>query len=130
MSALRQPTPPDPPSVTALPATSREVLGAIRAAYTFVDSADERAVMSILATRPDVAAILLDALPHVEAIFDKDTPILLVGIDYHTEEPLGLAALIEATGTVSERLAKQQRLYREWWLSVPSEIVDVLSFSV
>jgi hypothetical protein len=66
----------------------------------------------------------------VYAIFGEATRVLLVLIDYHTEEPLGLAALIETTGTVSEKLAKQQRFYREWWLNVPSEIADVLSFSV
>ena len=105
-------------------------MDAIREAYTFVNAADERAVMGILATRLDVASVLVEALPHVHRIFGDGTRVLLVAIDYHTEEPSGLAALIEATGSVSERLAQQQRFYREWWLGVPGEIADILSFSM
>jgi hypothetical protein len=130
MSALRQPTPGDAPSVAALPATRREALDAIREAYTFVDESNEAAALGILARRPDVAAALLQALPHISAIFGDDRRVLLVAIDYHTDEPLGLTVLIDTTGTVSERLMKQQRFYQDWWLSVPGEIADVLSFSV
>lgn len=104
MSALRQPTPPaDPPAVAALPATSREVLDAIRENYTFVDSADERAVMSILATRPDIASVLMAALPQVYAIFGDGTQVLLVTIDEHNSEPIRLSALIVSTADQDAR---------------------------
>jgi hypothetical protein len=106
------------------------VLEAIREAYTFVDESNEAAALGILARRPDVAAALLQALPHISAIFGEGSQVLLVAIDYHTGEPLGLAALVETTDTVSESLMKQQRFYQDWWLGVPGEIADVLSFSV
>src|SRR5688500_19998416 len=78
MTALRQPSPSEQPRVTALSQTSQEVLEAIRQAYTFVESENEAAVFGILATRPDVAAVLLEALPHVASIFGERTPILLM----------------------------------------------------
>lgn len=131
MSALRHPTPPDDaPTVAALPTTSLDVLDAIREAYSFVDASNQTTALGILAKRPDVADALLRALPHVRAIFGEGSRILLVAVDYHTNEPPGLAALIETMDTVSESLAKQQRFYQDWWLSVPGAIADVLSFGV
>lgn len=131
MSALRQPTPPvDPPSVAALPATSGEVLDAVRAAYTFVDATNEAAAFGILAKRPDIAALLLEGLPHVEAIFGEGTSILLLAIDHHTGEPLTLAARIQTSASVPEALAKQRVFYRAWWLDAGDAILGDLTFGV
>ncbi len=131
MSALRQPTPPvEPPSVAALPATSREVLEAIRDAYTFVDSADEAVALGIVAQRPDIAAVLLDALPHVREIFGDKTQVMLISVDEHTDAPLRLSARIVTTESVEDARAKRDAFYRAWWLSVPAEIDEVLSFGL
>jgi hypothetical protein len=131
MSALRQPTPPvDPPSVAALPATAREVLDAIRAAYTFVDASNEAAALGIVAQRPEIAAALLDALPHVREIFGGTTQVLLLATDHHDGRPPTLSARIEANGSIAEQLAKGDEFYRAWWLRVPVEIDEVLSFGV
>lgn len=130
MSALRQPTPPDPPSVAALPATSREALEAIRAAYTFVDASDEAVALGILAQRPDVAAVLLDALPHVREIFGDGTQVMLITVDEHTVAPLRLSARIVTSESVPDARARRDAFYRAWWLGVPAEIDDVLSFGL
>lgn len=131
MSALRQPTPPpDPPQVSALPATSKDVLDAIRAAYTFVDASDEAVALGILAQRPDVAAVLLDALPHVREIFGDETQVMLLSVDEHTDAPLRLSARIVTTESVPDARARRDAFYRAWWLSVPAEVDDVLSFGL
>ncbi len=131
MSALRQPTPPaETPSVAALAATSRETLDAIRAAYTFVDATNEAAAFGILAKRPVVAAVLLEGLPHVEAIFGEGTPILLLAIDHHTGEPLTLAARIQTSASVPEALAKQRAFFRAWWLDAGDAVLGDLTFGV
>jgi hypothetical protein len=131
MSALRQPTPPaDSPSVAALPTTSREVLDAIRAAYTFVDDADERAAMSILATRPDVAAVLVEALPHVYAIFGEGNPVVLITIDEHSSEPIRLSALIETTHPLPEAQEKRNAFYQAWWNDASGPVLGDLSFGL
>lgn len=131
MSALRQPTPPgDTPPVAALPATRREVLDAIREAYSFVDRDDEGIVLSILAKRPDVAEVLLGALPHVHEIFGDDTRIMLLSVDEQTGEPLRLTARIATTESVSAARAKRDVFYRSFWLSIPGAIDEILSFGL
>ena len=131
MSALRQPTPPaDTPPVAALPATSRDVLDAIRAAYTFVDAADDRAAMSILAARPDVASVLVEALPHVYAIFGEGTPVVLITVDEHSSEPIRLSARIETTLPVREAQETLIAFYRAWWNEASSPVLGDLSFGL
>jgi hypothetical protein len=131
MSALRQPTPPaDSPPVAALPATSREVLDAVRNAYSFVDSADEAVVLGILATRPDVAAVLLDALPYVRDIFGDDTRVMLLSVDDPTEASLSLSARIVTSQPVPAARAKRDAFYQTFWLDVPGAIDEVLSFGL
>lgn len=130
MSALRQPTPPDPPSVAALASTSPDVLAEIRAAYTFVDARNESEALGILAQRPDVSAILLEALSHVEEIFGEDTQVLLIATDHYDGHPPTLSARITASGTAPEQLAKRDAFYRAWWLGIPGEIDEILSFGV
>ena len=98
MSALRQPTPPaDAPPVAALPATPSEVLSAIRDAYSFVDATDEASVLRILAKRPDVAAVLLEALPQMRDTFGDGTHAMLLSVDDHTEASSSLSARIVST---------------------------------
>ena len=69
MSALRRPSPPPaaPAPVASLPMTSQETLEAVRAAYTFIHAADEALALGILAQRPDIAALLLEAPPPLAA---------------------------------------------------------------
>ncbi|MCA9878595.1 MAG: hypothetical protein KC442_12460, partial [Thermomicrobiales bacterium] len=132
MSALpRQPTPAaDTPPVAALPATSREILERIRKAYTFLDAVDEAAAFSILAQRPDVAAVLLSALPHVREVFDNDTQVLLITVDDHTDAPLRLSARIVTTESLPEALAKRDAFYRTWWSNASDTILGDLSFGL
>ena len=131
MSALRQPTPSaDPPAVAALPATSRDELEAIRENYTFVDSADEAVSLGILAQRPDVAAILLDALPHVREIFGDGTQIMLLAVDDPTEPSLSLSARIVTSAPVPAARANRDAFYQAFWLGVPGAIDEVLSFGL
>ena len=130
MSALRQPTPPaDPLPIAALPATSREVLDAVRAAYTFVDSADEQAAMSILATRPDIASVLMTALPPVYGIFGDGTRVLLVTIDEHNSEPIRLSALIVSAAEQDAR-RKLFSFYTTWWNDASGPVLGELSFGI
>jgi hypothetical protein len=131
MSASRQPTPPtDPPSVSALPATNARVLEAIRAAYTFVDARNEAEALSILLQRPDIAAVLLDALPHVREIFGGTTQVLLLATDHHDGRPPTLSARIEARGTLPRQLAMQDAFYRTWWLEAGDVVLGELTFGV
>lgn len=131
MSALRQPTPPpETPPVAALPATRRDVLEAVRAAYTFVDARNEAEVFGVLEKRPDVAAVLLDALPHVDNVFGAGTGVLLLATNHLDGHPPTLSARINARGTIQEQLAKQDTFYRSWWLSISGEIDESLSFGV
>lgn len=130
-SALRQPTPPaDPPSVTALPATPRETLDVIRMAYTFVDASDERVALGILSQRPDIASVLLEALPQVAAIFGEDAPVVLMTIDEHNREPLRLSACVQTTEPVPAAQEKLIALYRAWWNGVSGDIDEALSFGL
>ncbi|MDQ2655388.1 MAG: hypothetical protein M3Z20_20345 [Chloroflexota bacterium] len=131
MSALRQPTPPaDPPPVAALPATSREVLKAIRAAYTFVDATNEAEALGILAQRPDVSSVLLAALPHVREIFGDDTRVLLIATNHYDGRPSTLSARIAARGSLSEQLAKQDEFFQAWWLDAGDAVFGELTFGV
>lgn len=130
MSALRQPTPPDPPSVAALPATSREALEAIRAAYIFTDASDEAVALGILAQRPDVAAVLLDALPHVREIFGDGTQVMLITVDEHTVAPIRLSARIVTTESMADALLKRSAFFRTWWNDASSEVLGDLSFDL
>ncbi len=131
MSALRQPTPPgDTPSVVALPATSREVLDAIREAYSFVDESNEAAALGILAKRPDIAMVLVEALPRVDEIFGAETRVLLLATDHHDGHPPTLSARIDAVGAISEQLEKQGEFYRTWWLDAGDSVLGELTFGV
>lgn len=131
MSALRQSTPQgDAPSVTALPATSREVLDAIREAYTFVDESNEAAALGILTKRPDIAAVLVEALPRVNEIFGEETRVRLLATDHHDGHPPTLGARIEAVGPVSEQVEKQGEFYRTWWLDAGDRVLGELTFGV
>lgn len=131
MSALRQPTPPpDTPPVAALSATSRDVLDAVRAAYTFVNSEDEAIALGILAQRPDVATVLLDALPYVRVIFGDGTRVMLLSVEDPTEASLSLSARIVTSAPVSAARAKRDSFYRAFWLGVPAAIDEVLSFGL
>lgn len=131
MCALRQPMPPsDVPPVAALPATPSEVLSAIRDAYSFVDATDEASVLRILAKRPDVAAVLLEALPHMRDTFGDGTDAILLSVDDHTEASSSLSARIVSTESVPKARAKRDAFYRSFWLGVPGEIDEVLSFGL
>lgn len=131
MSALRQPTPPsDAPSVAALATTSSEVLDAIRRAYTFVDASDEAASLGLLAQRPDIAAVLLEALPHVRDVFGESTRILLLAVDDPSDASISLSARIVTSEPVSAARAKRDAFYRAFWLGVPATIDEVLSFGL
>ena len=131
MGALRQPTPPaDLPPVATLPATPSEVLSAIRNAYSFVDATDEASVLRILAKRPDVAAVLLEALPHMRDIFGDGTHAMLLSVDDHNEASSSLSARIVSTESVPEARAKRDDFYRSSWLGVPGEIDEVLPFGL
>jgi len=131
MSALRQPTPPtDAPTVAALPATPRVVLDAIRGAYSFADATDEASVFRILEKRPDVAAVLLEALPHMRNIFGAGTHAMLLSVDDHTDASSSLSARIVSTESVPKARAKRDAFYRSFWLGVPGEIDEVLSFGL
>ncbi len=130
MSALRQPTPPaETPSVAALPATSDEVLDAIREGYTFVDPANEREAMAILAARPDVAAVLLAALPHVYENFGDGTRVLLDVIDEHNSEPLRVGARIVSKASPDAR-SKLLAFYTAWWNDASGPVLGDLSFGL
>lgn len=130
MSALRQPTPPaDTPAVAALPATSSEVLDAIREGYTFVDPANEREAMAMLAARPDMAAVLLQALPHVAAIFGKETRVLLDVIDEHSFAPLRVGARIVSKASPDAR-SKLLAFYTAWWNDASGPVLGDLSFGL
>lgn len=130
MSALRRPihAPQPPSSVAAIPQTSRDVLGAIRAAYTFVDAEDEAKALSLLAQRPDVAATLLEALPHVAANFGEDAPVLLVVVEHHNGEPASLAARIQSSTTGAGSLSKLLAFYDDWWNEASGPVLGDLSF--
>lgn len=131
MSALRQPTTSaNTPSVAALPATSPEILRSIRAAYTFPDSSDEEVALSILSQRPDVAAVLLESLPHVRAVFGDETQVMLLVVDDHSEDPVRLSARIVTIDSVPEARSKRAAFYRSWWLGIPVEIDEVLSYGL
>lgn len=130
MSALRQPTPPaDPPSVAALPATPLKVLEAIRTAYTFAVAVDERGVMSILATRPDIASVLMAALPQVYAIFGDGTQVFLVTIDEHNSDPIRLSALTISAADQDTR-RKIFSFYTNWWNDASGPVLGELSFGI
>ncbi|MDQ2651554.1 MAG: hypothetical protein M3Z20_00805 [Chloroflexota bacterium] len=129
MCALRQPSPSEQPLVTALPQTSHDVLAAIRSAYTFVDAADEAAVFAILATRPDVAAVLLEALPHVVAIFGDGTQVLLDVIDEHNSEPLRVGARIVSKASPDAR-NKLLAFFSAWWNDASGPVLGDLSFGL
>ncbi|MFT4037648.1 MAG: hypothetical protein QM692_05660 [Thermomicrobiales bacterium] len=132
MSALRHPTPPleAPPTVAALPSTSREVLDAVRAAYTFIDADDEALALSILTQRPDIATTLLEALPHVATIFGEGTPVFLVTVDDHTGDPITLSARVVTSAALPEAMAQQLALYRTWWNDASGPIFGDLSFGL
>jgi hypothetical protein len=132
MSAMRQPTPPDDaPSVAALPAASSDdVLDAVRKTYTFVDATDEQEAMSVLARRLDVASVLLEALPHVYAIFGEDTPVMLVTVDEHNSEPIRLSARIETTLPVPQAQEKRNAFFRTWWNGASDRVLGDLSFGL
>lgn len=130
MSALRQPTPGDTPPVVALPATRREVLDAIREAYTFVEESNEAVVLGILAKRPDIAAVLVEALPRVDEIFGAETRVLLLATDHHDGHSPTLSARIATDGPVSEQVAKQGEFYRMWWLDAGDSVLGELTFGV
>jgi hypothetical protein len=131
MSALRRPTPPDDsPPVAALPATPLEVLDAIREAYTFANASNEAEALGVLVQRPDVSSVLLEALPHVREIFGAKTRVLLIATDHHDGRLPTLSARIDAQGSIPEQLAKGDEFYQAWWLGVPVEIDEVLSFGV
>ncbi|MFT4037654.1 MAG: hypothetical protein QM692_05695 [Thermomicrobiales bacterium] len=130
MSALRRPkhAPEPPSSVAAIPQTSRQVLEAIGAAYTFVDAEDEAKALSLLAQRPDVSAILIEALPHVVATFGEDAPVLLVVVEHHDGEPDSLAARIQSSAIGSAALEKLLAFYDDWWNEASGPVLGDLSF--
>ncbi|MFT4037647.1 MAG: hypothetical protein QM692_05655 [Thermomicrobiales bacterium] len=132
MSALRRPTPPPeaPAPVAALPSTSREVLDAVRAAYTFVSEDDETQALSMLTQRPDIAATLLEALPHVTAVFGEDTPLLLLVINEHSEAPLRFSAQIVTTHDLAAAQAKRDAFYDRWWSAAAGPVSGDLSFGI
>jgi hypothetical protein len=131
MSALRQPTPSnDKPAVTALPATPRAVLDTIREAYAFLDASNEAVALEILSMRPDIAAVLVEALPHVYEIFGAETRIVLLATDHYDGRPTTLSARIEAAGPVQEQAAKLDELYRTWWLGAGDSVLGDLTFGV
>ena len=86
--------------------------------------------MSILATRPDVAAVLLDALPHVRKIFGDEARIMLISVDEHTDAPLRLSARIRSDGSVSEQFARRDALFQTWWNDASATVLGDLSFGV
>lgn len=132
MSALpRQSTQPEPaPPVAALPSTAPDVMAKVREAYSFFEAWDETQALALLAHRPDVAAVLIEALPHVYAIFGKGTPIRLIAVDDHTGEPITLSARIKASDPGPDSRTKRDAFYRSWWNRVSGEIDDVLSFGI
>lgn len=132
MSALRHPSaPPEAPTpVAALPATSREALEAVRAAYTFMDANDEAQALDILAHRPDIAAVLLEALPHVAAVFGDGTEVLLMTVDDHTDAPITLGARVVTSEALPASLAKQNALFRTWWNDASGPVFGDLSFGL
>lgn len=131
MSALpRQSASSGEPPVVALPSTSPEVLAHIRERYTFVSADQEAAALALLARRPDIASVLVEALPHVSAIFGADTDVLLLVIDYHTDEPLGLDALIVTADPLPEAHEKRDALYRAVWNETSLPVLGDLSFGL
>lgn len=103
------------------------MLDVIREAYTFVDSSDEALVIDILARRPDIAVVLLDALPHDRAVFGDDTQVMLLAVDEQTGAPQRLSARIVTTESVPGPRLERDRLYRTFWLDVPGAVDEVLS---
>lgn len=132
MSALRHPSPPPeaPAPVAASPATPREVLEAIRAAYTFTSADQERLALSVLAQRPDISEVLLQALSPVTAIFGDETPMWLLVIDEHSGAPLRLSAQIVTTDTLPIAQAKRDAFYDLWWGEAAAPVDGELSFGV
>lgn len=99
-------------------------------AYTFVDASDERVALGILSERPDIASVLLEALPQVAAIFGEDAPVVLMTIDEHNREPLRLSACVQTTEPVPAAQEKLIALYRAWWNGVSGDIDEALSFGL
>lgn len=131
MSALRQPTPPtDAPPVAALPATPRVVLDAIRGAYIFADSADESVALGILSQRPDIASVLLEALPHVYASFGDGTGVRLDVLDEHSSEPIRFGARIVSAAASPESRIKLVAFYTTWWNDASRPVLGELSFGL
>ena len=130
MSALpRQDTPPEETPVAALP-TTPEVLAQIRKRYTFVSADQETEALAILARRPDIASVLVKALPHVDTIFGEGTDMLLLVIDYHTNEPLGLDARIVTPAPLPEAHEKRDAFYRAVWNEAALPVLGDLSFGL
>ena len=131
MSALRrQDTPTEETPVATLPTTSPEVLAQIRECYAFLSATDEAQALAILSRRPDVAGVLLEAPPHVSAIFGEGASIWLIVVSDPSSDSLRLSARIDTPAPLHEALAQRGAFYRAWWRSVPDDIDTILSFGL
>lgn len=80
---------------------------------------DEALVREFLSTRPNLVALLEEAVPHVYEAFGSDTPITL-DVDWDDEEgePPELIAWIRTNQGGDEARAALHRFDWSWWLFV------------
>lgn len=117
----------DPTTATTL--TTQDVLARIRIEFAFRNEIDALAQLS---QSPNIASALLDALPTIEALFGRDTTVLLDVVrnpENPAEEPT-LFALIQTSLEPDEARPLMRQFREAWWNEASASFRNELNFGL
>lgn len=120
--------------ISAAQQIAQEPASTVAKRYHFIEHEsymEQGSVSAFLDRHPDIANILLDAVPAIEKVFGAGTGLTLqVLVDQDGENDTSLFARIRTSKPVREAIALKKQFYREWWMKQAQALEAPLNFEV